>query len=151
MVAILARRVCGRVPVDSCGVVDNDASEIAPDGGSDIFAKVSETRQKLARTAESVAQTVEYSADVHADMARTRPEAHEHAERNRRLAAAERASAAALRHGELPSDADRRVIRAGGGAVGEQGDPGASAGASAPPPNSTGPTDPDDTTPIPRP
>jgi hypothetical protein len=90
--------------------------------------------------------TIEYSADVHADMTRTQPEAHEHAERDRRLAAAERAAAAALRHGELPSDAARRVIRAGGGAAGEQGGPGASAGASVPRP--TSPTDPDDTTPI---
>jgi hypothetical protein len=103
------------------------------------------------RVGPGAAAAVEYSAVVHADMARTRPEAHEHAEHDRRLAAAERASAAALRHGELPSDAARRVTRADGGAIGEQGDLGASAGASVPAAEQHGPDRPGrhDTNPAP--
>ena len=107
-----------------------------------IADELSKTRQRLAQTAESIARTVEWSADVHAGLADKGPEVLEHAERDRRFAAAERAAAAALRRGELPPEAARRVIRAGGRVSGEHAGPGASAGTAVSPPGSAGRTDP---------
>lgn len=86
-----------------------DSDERAPDRKPDTASEqLDETRQWLARTAEDVAWTLEHSAAVHADLAADRPEAAEHAERDRRLAAA------ALRDGEPPPDAARQDIRDGG-------------------------------------
>lgn len=77
---------------------------IAMDSRPDMF-------EALARTADAIAETADASADVHEDAAGNLPEAAEHAERDRRLAAAERAAADALRDGRIPPDEVRQVIR----------------------------------------
>lgn len=66
--------------------------------------------ESLAETAEKIAETTARSADVH-DKLTTLPGAEEHAARDRRLSAAERDAAAALRQHEVPSEATRQVIR----------------------------------------
>lgn len=78
------------------------------------------TFKKLARTSEAVAQTAELSAAVHDGAVGTLPGAAEHAETDRRFAAAERAAAAAFRRGEVPPDEVRQVIRDPGPPVGDQ-------------------------------
>jgi hypothetical protein len=67
--------------------------------------------EALARTAEAIAETAEASTDVHKQAAGNLPGAEEHAARDRRLAAAERASAHAFRNHEIPPDEVRQVIR----------------------------------------
>jgi pyruvate/2-oxoglutarate dehydrogenase complex dihydrolipoamide acyltransferase (E2) component len=67
--------------------------------------------ERLADLAEQVAGTAEHSADVHDGIGAHLPGAREHAERDRRLAAAERAAAAAYREHRMPSDEVRAVIR----------------------------------------
>jgi hypothetical protein len=61
--------------------------------------------------AERLAETAEQAAAVHETLRDTLPGAAEHAARDRRFAAAERAAAAALRQGELPPDWAREAIR----------------------------------------
>jgi hypothetical protein len=100
--------------------MDDESSDVAPGRHADIFAALDETRQKVARTAEYIARVAEQSADLHDALAGSVPDAEEHAVRDRRLAAAERTSAAALRRGGLPPESARRVIRAGGRVPGEQ-------------------------------
>jgi len=73
--------------------------------------KQAELFQALARTAESVARTAEYSAEVHDDATKALPDAGEHAARGRRLAEAERAAAAAYRNEEVPPREVRQVLR----------------------------------------
>jgi hypothetical protein len=67
--------------------------------------------EALARTADAVAETAEASADVHDQAIGQLPGAAEHAERDRRFAAAERAAAHAYRNHQVPPDEVRRVIR----------------------------------------
>jgi hypothetical protein len=74
--------------------------------------------EALAQTAEAIAQTEEISADVHDHSAVFLPAAAEHAGRARRLAAAEKAAAAAFREHRLPPDDVRQVIRDRGGPAG---------------------------------
>ena len=66
--------------------------------------------ERLAETAEKIAETAARSADIH-DGLTTLPGAEEHAARDRRLSAAEQDAAAALRQHEVPSDATRQVVR----------------------------------------
>jgi hypothetical protein len=71
----------------------------------------------LAMTAESVAVTIEKSAEIHEALATRDPEAVGRAARQRKLAAAERAAAAAYRSGrQIPEDV-RRAIRDAGPSV----------------------------------
>lgn len=80
--------------------------------------------EALARSADAVAETAEMSARVHDEAVGHLPGAAEHAQRERRLAAAERAAAAAFRRHEMPSDEVRRAIRACGvGPAGGAPDP----------------------------
>ena len=74
---------------------------------------------RMARIAEDVAETAERSAAVHDEMGAYLPDAPEHAERDRRLAAAERDAAAAYREHRLPSEEVRAVIRDSGSPAGE--------------------------------
>lgn len=67
--------------------------------------------ENLADTADALAETISRSAEVHDEMVGQVPGAAEHAERDRRLAEAERASAEALRRHELPPEDVQRVIR----------------------------------------
>jgi hypothetical protein len=64
-----------------------------------------------AKVAEDIADTAEMSARVHAGLRGTLPGAEDHAEREVRLAAAERAAAEHLRRGEVPPEDVRAVIR----------------------------------------
>jgi hypothetical protein len=106
--------------------MDDESADVVPRRRADNFAEVDETRQKVARTAENVARIAEQSADVHEALTGSTPDAREHAARDRRLATAERASAAALRRGALPPESARQVIRAGGRLPDEQAQPTAS-------------------------
>jgi hypothetical protein len=81
------------------------------DGLTMMENKQVELFQALARTAESVARTAEYSADVHDNATKTLPDAREHAARDRRLAEAERAAAAAYRNEQVPPHDVRQVVR----------------------------------------
>ena len=116
--------------------MDDESPDFAPGRHADIFAVLDETRQKVARTAEYIARVAEQSADVHDALTGSVPGAEEHAARNRRLAAAERTSAGAVRRGGLPPESARRVIRAGGRVPDEQAQPTASA--TGPEPGSSG-------------
>jgi hypothetical protein len=78
---------------------------------SDAAGKATENFEALARTADAVAETVAMSADVHDQAAGNLPGAAEHAQRDRRFAAAERAAAAAYRSGEVPPDDVQEAIR----------------------------------------
>ncbi|MEU4420887.1 hypothetical protein AB0F81_09685 [Actinoplanes sp. NPDC024001] len=70
--------------------------------------------ERLAKSADEVARTVELSADVHEQMTDHNPRAAERAEDLRRLAAAEREAAAAYRRGETPSEEVQQTIRTRG-------------------------------------
>lgn len=107
--------------------MDDESPDFAPGRHADIVAALDETRQKVARTAEHIARVAEQSADVHDALTGSMPGAEEHAARDRRLAAAERTSAGAVRRGGLPPESARRVIRAGGRVSDEQAQPTASA------------------------
>jgi hypothetical protein len=69
------------------------------------------TFDELARTADAIAETAEASAGVHDQAAGFLRGAEEHAERDRRFAAAERAAARAYRSHQVPPDEVRQVIR----------------------------------------
>ena len=88
-----------------------DAEREARIKQDDTADRMAETSETLARTAEALAETAERSADVHDAMAAYRPDAREHATRDRALAEAERQAAAAFRRGEVPPDDVRQVIR----------------------------------------
>ena len=77
---------------------------------SEAAGKTTEILEALARTADAIAETAAMSADVHDRAAGNLPGAAEHAERDRRFAAAERAAAAAYRNGEVPPDHVRQAI-----------------------------------------
>lgn len=77
----------------------------------------------MARTAERMAVTAELSASVHDQIAERAPEAAEHANRDRLLAAAERDAAEAYRAGRTPSQATRQAIRASRAGGGENRQP----------------------------
>jgi septal ring factor EnvC (AmiA/AmiB activator) len=79
--------------------------------GDDKAPAVDTTFEALAATADRIAESAEHSAAVHDELGDHLPGAHEHAERDRRFAAAERAAAAAYRAHEVPSDEVRQVIR----------------------------------------
>jgi hypothetical protein len=70
-----------------------------------------DTFDDLARTADAIAETAEASAEVHDQATEYLPGAAEHADRDRRFAAAERAAAHAYRNHQIPPDAVRQVIR----------------------------------------
>lgn len=70
--------------------------------------------EALARTADAIAETVEASARIHDRMVAQLPGAAEHAQRERRFAAAERAAAVAYRNHEVPPDGVLQVIRDSG-------------------------------------
>lgn len=73
----------------------------------------------LASIAERLAATLDARADLHDELVDRLPDAAAHSARERRLAAAERAAAAAYRNRELPSDDVRRIIRGDGDAAGQ--------------------------------
>jgi hypothetical protein len=93
-----------------------------------VFDRLGETYERLALAAESLACTLDYSAAIRDDLAGLQPQAREHAGRDRRLAAAERAAAHALRARELPPPQVREVIRSGG----RVGSPGGGHGGAGP-------------------
>ena len=68
----------------------------------------------LSETAEDIARTAEFSAQVHTGMSDVSPAARAHAARDVRLAAAERVAAEHLRRGEIPPESVRAIIRYGG-------------------------------------
>jgi hypothetical protein len=70
--------------------------------------------EALARTADAIAETAEVSACVHDRAVAHLPGAAEHAQRERRFAAAERAAAVAYRNHEVPPDDVMQVIRDSG-------------------------------------
>jgi hypothetical protein len=65
------------------------------DRASEAAGERVEIVEVLARTADAIPETAEMSADVHDKAADQLPGASEHAERDRRFAAAERAAAVA--------------------------------------------------------
>ncbi len=67
--------------------------------------------EALANTADAIAETAEASAHVHDGAVGNLPEAAEHAARDRRFAAAERAAADAYRNHQVPPDEIRHAIR----------------------------------------
>lgn len=67
--------------------------------------------EKLASTAEDIAETEDKSADVHDDATEYLPGASAHAARSRRFADAERAAASAYRDHKVPPDDVREEIR----------------------------------------
>jgi transcription initiation factor TFIIIB Brf1 subunit/transcription initiation factor TFIIB len=81
---------------------------------SEAADKTTENLEALALTADAIAETAALSADVHDEAAGNIPGAVEHAERDRRFAAAERAAAVAYRSGKVPPDDVRQAIRDAG-------------------------------------
>jgi hypothetical protein len=69
---------------------------------------------QLRQRAEDLARTAEFSAAVHAKMPAHLLNPPDHAERDRRLAAAERAAAEAYRAHRVPSEEVRAAIRRAG-------------------------------------
>jgi hypothetical protein len=92
------------VSMDSSSQPDSPPYATSAKRQADLFAAT-------AKLAEGIADTAEESARVHAEMRGTLPGAEEHAERDTRLAAAERAAAEHLRRGEVPPEDVRAVIR----------------------------------------
>jgi hypothetical protein len=91
---------------------------------SEAADKTIENFEALARTADAIAETAAMSADVHDRAAGNLPGAAEHAERDRRFAAAEMAAADAYRSGEVPPDDVRQAIRDSRAGAEVQGDVG---------------------------
>src|SRR3954452_569025 len=85
-----------------------------PMGSRPGAARTSDSFDAVAGAAEALADTLDMSAHVHDEIAERVPDAAQHAEQERRLAAAERAAAAAYRRGEIPADEVRQVIRDSG-------------------------------------
>jgi hypothetical protein len=83
---------------------DNSSYATSAARQADLFAAT-------AKLAEGIADTAEKSAKVHAELRGTLPGAEDHAERDVRLAAAERAAAEHLRRREVPPEDVRAVIR----------------------------------------
>jgi len=75
----------------------------------DAAVRAAEAFERLARTAEDLADTALASATVHEAL--DSPEATEHADRERLFAEAERDAAAAYRSGQVPSAQTRQTIR----------------------------------------
>ncbi|MFI5492336.1 hypothetical protein [Actinoplanes sp. NPDC051859] len=65
----------------------------------------------MAENAEAIARVADESATIHDQIGDHLPSAAAHADRDRQLAAAERAAAAAFRERELPSPEVRAAIR----------------------------------------
>lgn len=84
---------------------------VRPEVMARLAARQKELFDSMAQAADRLAETVEFSAKVHDEMGDALPGAAEHAERDRRLAKAERRSAEALRKHELPPDDARETIR----------------------------------------
>jgi hypothetical protein len=95
-----------RVTVDCTGGEEDGVMT-----GHDAECRAGDLFETLARTADAIADTAEMSARVHDRAAAYLPGAAEHARRERRLAAAERAAATAYRNREVPSAQVIRAIR----------------------------------------
>jgi len=86
-----------------------DHDEPEPDRLDRLERQRDQAFEATARNAEHLARVAERSAEIHDNMPHL-PTAADHAERDRRLAAAERIAAEAYRRHELPSDAVRRSV-----------------------------------------
>jgi hypothetical protein len=77
---------------------------------SEVADKRAEIFAALAESADSIADSADKSAYIHDQIGERMPGAAEHAARDRRLAAAERAAAEAYRKHEVPPDEVRQVV-----------------------------------------
>ena len=96
-------------PVNTVDVGMDDEQPPRPASGAakDMF-------ERLAGTAENIAETANAAARVHDQLTGLLPGAAEHAARERRLAAAEAEAADAYRNQQVPPDEVRQVIRDSG-------------------------------------